>query len=441
MDRQVSKKTKDANEIPNWFPLDVAGLIYPAARTRNWNCTYRVAYVLKEDVEPDLLRQAVRDLYPRFPSFFVGLRGGLFWYYWERMEETDVVSEEGAYPCRPHALFSKNTPTIRVLYYKCRIALEMPHCVTDGGGGIAFLTTLVARYLELKGHAIVPEAGIVDIHEPPQLDELIDAYKQVYTKEKLPPVKEVRSYQHRAKRIPGYLRIVNGRIPVTDLKKAAKSKGFTITEYLTAVYLYVLYLNTPKGNKKFISAQVPISLRKLYQKETLRNFSLYTIVGFDPKKKVNFTFDDIAEEIRGKIQHGASHNVVHRLLIQNTAMAKSPLLRVIPNELKRPVMRIAFRITGQDKFTAGLSNLGPIHLPDCVAAHVDQIEAVMGDMPSKRLGCAVLSDRNYTSIIFSSDNNDLRIQTSFFRFLAEQGIRVRVDSNVEGGGEYALQSV
>ena len=149
-------------EIPQWFPLDVAGIIYPNARRYGWCTTYRFAFIMKEEGEPVLLRQALEDIAPRFPSCFVKIKAGLFWYYFERTDDLDIVEEEDYYPCRYIETTETTKPAIRVLYYKNRISIETFHSVADGGAALVFNKTLVARYLELKGVHITLTDDIAD---------------------------------------------------------------------------------------------------------------------------------------------------------------------------------------------------------------------------------------------------------------------------------------
>ena len=64
-----------------WMPLDNAALIFPAIRRRNWNNVFRQSITLTEPVDPALLQRAVDQLMPRFPSFYLRLRRGVFWYH------------------------------------------------------------------------------------------------------------------------------------------------------------------------------------------------------------------------------------------------------------------------------------------------------------------------------------------------------------------------
>ena len=67
----------------NWYRLDTAALIFPATARRDWCNAFRVSAGLNETVDPEILQRAADDLRCRFPSYYVALRKGFFWYYLE----------------------------------------------------------------------------------------------------------------------------------------------------------------------------------------------------------------------------------------------------------------------------------------------------------------------------------------------------------------------
>ena len=81
-----------------WMRLDNAALIFPAVRRQEWNNVFRESVTLTEPVDPQLLQRAVEDLQPRFPSLFVRLRTGAFWYYLEEVAAPPKVRQDYAYP-------------------------------------------------------------------------------------------------------------------------------------------------------------------------------------------------------------------------------------------------------------------------------------------------------------------------------------------------------
>jgi len=201
----------DQYRAPKWYPLDMAGSIFPAARSRGWNETCRVGVLLKEEADPARLRQALAALRPRYPSFFVGVRQGFFWYYLEPMDNTDVVYPERGYPCRPMELFSKSAPTIRVYYDRRRVSIEFSHLVADGGGILVFLQALLARYLALGGVEFPADSGLPELAGPPCPGELADSYREFGGKRGAKPKGSRPAYQYRAPGITS--RSCTGRCP------------------------------------------------------------------------------------------------------------------------------------------------------------------------------------------------------------------------------------
>ena len=129
----------------NWYRLDTAALIFPAIARRDWSNAFRVSASLNEEVAPELLQQAVDDLRPRFPSYYVALRKGVFWYYLEESRHPVKVQSDFAYPLTFMSSRELKRSCLRVLVYKNRIAAEFFHVLTDGHGGSIYLCNLVAR--------------------------------------------------------------------------------------------------------------------------------------------------------------------------------------------------------------------------------------------------------------------------------------------------------
>lgn len=423
----------NAYQVPGWFRLDVAGQIFPAARTRHWNCTFREAFLLKEDVELPRLRQALEDVQKRFPSFFVGVRGGLFWYYLQRTDNLDIIMPETTYPCRSINIFSPSKPALRVYYDRRRVSVELSHFVADGGAALVFLKALLVRYLELGGLEIPQGSGLPDIKEPPRPGELADSYLEYYTKHAEKPDKLPFAYQYRPPHIMNYLHLIHGTIPLADILPLARAQKLTLTEYLASVYLYAFYLGDPKCRKsrKPVQISVPISLRNIYPTETLRNFSAMCRVGFYPRKKTTYTFEDMMACVRGKVAQAQKKENVHKFLCQNASLTRNPLLRLVPNFIKRPVMFAGFNLTGEYKQTTPMSNLGRLDLPEEITDQIDGIELLIDPSPLMKINCTLLSDPQNLHLFFTSDSKATDVQREFFRFLTGQGARVRVESNIK----------
>jgi hypothetical protein len=161
-----------------WYRLDTAALIFPATRRRNWANAFRVSACLKEDVDTEILQQAVDGLRHRFPSYYVTLRRGLFWYYLEESSEQVSVRRDYAYPLTFMSSRELKHNCMRILVYKNRIAAEFFHSLTDGRGGSIFLLPLRGLFCNGEGN---PD------HDPDH-QEQEKGYERVHSS--IPPIRD-----------------------------------------------------------------------------------------------------------------------------------------------------------------------------------------------------------------------------------------------------------
>ena len=64
-----------------WHRLDNTGKIFPMIANENLSNVFRISVILKHDIVPNLLQQALQDTLPMFKGFKVKLKRGFFWYY------------------------------------------------------------------------------------------------------------------------------------------------------------------------------------------------------------------------------------------------------------------------------------------------------------------------------------------------------------------------
>ena len=417
---------------PYWFKLDNAATIYPAAKNRTWNASFRLGIVLKEEVDGKLLQQALDDVIKKIPTYQVQLRMGLFWYYFQRMDRTDVVEEESYYPCEKFNVIESDKPAIRVLYYKRRIAMEVFHSVADGGSVNIALKMIVARYLQLKGYEIAKSDLILDYEEPLKETQIEDSFQRFYTKDKPASRSEKKSYQYRPKDIKkNFMKTIHGIMPVADIKKVAKERGLTITDYLLAVFLYATYLDTKKPVYKPIKVSIPVSLRSRFGSDTMRNFSLYNNIGFEPDGRMGMSFDDIVNECKGQLEKGVEKSNLQAMLNKNVSDARNPFVRFLPIPIKMPAMKFGYGNMGELYYVTSLTNIGLVKFPEDMQKHIDRVECLLGGTPYSPISVAVISDTEYMNLAITSYSDKRDIERHFFRFLAEQGVRIRIESSTD----------
>ena len=106
-----------------WYPLDLSAIVYPTLQRKDFSSVYRLSVLLKEEIKPDILQKAVEMTLPRFPTYKVAMRKGLFWRFLEpNYRPGPFVQEDVRNFCMPMSFKSKGRWLIRIYYHGCRIA-------------------------------------------------------------------------------------------------------------------------------------------------------------------------------------------------------------------------------------------------------------------------------------------------------------------------------
>ena len=156
-----------------WYRLDNAGILYSALQREEYSAIYRFSALMTEPVRPAALQNAIDRVLPRFPSFAVRIRRGLFWYYLEpNTAPGPFLKADVANPCQPVRFREDNGWLVRFYYYRNRISLEVFHALSDGAGALTFFRTLLAEYLRQTGISVPAGNGVLDLEEPPRKEEL-----------------------------------------------------------------------------------------------------------------------------------------------------------------------------------------------------------------------------------------------------------------------------
>ncbi len=235
---------------------------------------FRITAVMNEQVDMSALQRALNPMRHRFPAFHVRLKRGAFWYYLEQADTQPQVEADTLYPCpRP----AKNELPYRVKVHHNRISCEFSHMVCDGGAGVTFFKTLLAQYLRERGEDIPAEAGVLDIHAAPEPEEFEDGFKRFARSGVRPGRVEPRAYKAKGTRLhPGMYVITTGTLDVNEALQLARAHNVSLTEYMTATLIYVLY-NLQKaeraGRLKPVKVSVPVRLRRFPGHAALRGYS------------------------------------------------------------------------------------------------------------------------------------------------------------------------
>ena len=425
-------KKRQSPKTP-WYRLDLSAIVYPTLQRRNFSSVYRISVLLKEQVDPKLLQKAVVLTLPRFPTFKVAMRKGLFWRYLEpNNRPVPFVEKDIVNPCMPMFFRGSNRYLIRIYYYERRIALEVFHSLSDGSGSLYLLRTMTAVYLRLKGYEIPDGHGVLPLEEEPDPEELEDAYIRYASSRVRPPRSREKTYRIRGTKEPFYtLNIINGILPVSQVKAAAGKYQVSVTEYLNAVLLWAL-LEKQKADRVFrelpVSLAMPVNLRRFFPSRTLRNFITMVYPSVDPRMG-DYTFEEIVVQVHHFMRYYINNKFLNADITTNAAVTRNPFIRVVPLFFKDFVVRQFYKRVQDKQSSAGLTNLGIVDTPQEMREHIERFDVLMGQPFSARTNCAVASFGEHLSISFASSIVEADVERMFFRRLVRDGIHVKIESN------------
>ena len=417
-----------------WYRLDNAALIFPAIIRKNWNNVFRVSATLKEPVDPGTLDRAIADLKSRFPTCFVRLRTGFFWYYLETIAEAPKVQQDFAYPLTHMTRRELKTCCIRFLYYENRIALEVFHSVTDGTGGLVLLQNLTAQYLRLKyGTEIPAEGSIADLREKPKAEEARDCFLSCGAKHAVGRAEETAFRLRGTPETDLFRHIITGILPAEALKGKAREQGVTVTAYLAAVMAEAVAEKQKaegRTGKKArpVKITVPVNLRRTFGMETMRNFTLAVNIGFDPRLG-EYSHEQICA-LMGHLL--AAETIPQRMagrIAKNVDLQNMLVLRLIPLPVKKICMRTVYALSGENKGCLNISNMGAVTVPEAMAPMVERIEFIIGVQYTYPNNCSVVTYGGKTYISMIRGIRETELERLFFARLVELGIPVEVESN------------
>jgi NRPS condensation-like uncharacterized protein len=222
----------------NWYKLDNAGKIFPSVTSNRRTNVFRLSVILNEEIDSQILEEAVNSTISRFPSLKVKLKRGFFWYYLEENKERVSVFPESPYICRRLKRKENNNYLFRFTYYASRITLEIHHSLTDGTGALELLKAVTYNYLLLTGKDINSENLILT-----DVEKVYEEFQDSFVKNYDIKLKNNRR-DRKALKLKGsfyenhYLTMVNGSVDVSSLKEVARRYEATITEFLVSCLIF-----------------------------------------------------------------------------------------------------------------------------------------------------------------------------------------------------------
>lgn len=413
-----------------WYKLDNAALMYPLVARGESISIFRVSALLRDPVDPVELQYAVNDIAARFPTICGSVKNGFFWPFIDRPTIPITVKPQTKVPGRPMKVDSRRSQ-IRVNYIGNQISVEFFHSATDGTGGIIFLNSLLRRYFQRLGYKI-DCTNCFDYRDIPSLEEIRDNFAAVAVKKNPPPCpKPVKS-----KKLNGTLQrggkyvTVRGVMSASQLKSVAKQHNATITEYLGAVQLMALnrlaaVTNSPENPP--IRVLIPVNLRRIYDMETIRNFSSYIFYQYNGQNNI----DEVIDDIRKQTEEQMTDDYFRGMVSFNYNNGNSPLLKIVPLAVKRFVLGCIVSGRGDGEVNCStLSNLGVVKAPKQFDDLVLRYDFMLGKPAKKTNNFAVATYNDTCVISMTSPFVERDCEMYFFRKLAEAGIDIAVESDI-----------
>ena len=417
-----------------WLRLDNAAKIYPAARNRNWSNLFRLSATMKDDVDVEILKEALAVTIKRFPSIAVRIRTGAFWYYLEEISSPPEISDEVGHPIGHMKFSDMRKCAFRVLVWDRRIAVEFFHSITDGNGGLIFLKSLLAEYAEHRYGVKIPcEDGVLDRYGEIEDGELDDDFLK-YAGDVPMSRKEATAFHvNGTKESDGFVHALTFEADISDIKSLAKERGVSVTAFLCAIMMKALdeiqNERVPKRKRrKPVKVLLPVNLRNIFPSKSLRNFVLYVTPEITPRMG-DYSFEDICKAVHHQMGIELMANRMRARITTNVNDEKLFIVKIMPLFIKNAVMKGVFNAVGEKKCSLTMSNLGVVKLPHELAEHIERMDFTINIPASTHNNCGMISFGDKLYISFVRDIKEPSLELKFHRILRSMGVKMKVESN------------
>lgn len=413
-----------------WERLDNTANLFPVISGEELTSVYRVAATLTEEIQKDLLQEALDIVLPKFDGFNIRLRQGMFWYYFEENgKPAPRVYEENNYPCRYIRDNRNNSYLFRVSYYKNRINLEVFHALTDGLGGMLFLKELTYQYLRLS-HPELREKNGDNLCADTSLNRE-DSFLKSYSKKKKGTAYGVKvaSILHGERLKKGKLGILHVYLKLPQLKELSHRLEVSLNDLLVADMIYSIYMEQIRQRRyKFpIRVNIPVNLRPYFQSVTTKNFFVMVSAEFMPVKD-SYTFEEVLKIVHEDLKKKITKENLEVTLSYNVSKAKNWMARVVPLWFKNQGMLWAYRFIARSN-TATVTNVGTIPVSEDYKPYFKMIHGILSVSMGQYMKGTICSYGDTLVYTFATFYKSTDIERRFVKTLTDYGLDVEIASN------------
>ena len=229
-----------------WTRLDNASKIFPATCNYRDTKVFRLVCELNDEVEPEILQQALDLTIESFPLHQSVLRRGVFWYYFEPSDLHPDVEIESNPICAPIYYKDKKSLLYRVFYYNRRINLEIFHALSDGTGALWFFQALIHNYILLKYKDTYSGNEPKLLYNSSISEKTDDSFGRHFIGENIFKKKnrDIHEKKKKAYHVSGSrieekrIKLIEGSMSLNDIIEEAHKYNTTITIFLSSLFIY-----------------------------------------------------------------------------------------------------------------------------------------------------------------------------------------------------------
>lgn len=416
-------------EEKEWYRLDNAAKIIPATMTGADTRVFRLVCELKEEVDPDVLQEALEDSLREYPYMNCCMRKGVFWYYLDELKTKAVVQKDSQPALQALYRSGRKNLLYRLCYLDRRIVLEMFHVLSDGTGGFMFFEHIVSCYL-IRKHHIDPsriKAGSSSMEERQQ-----DAFSQFYEKGKskkrnfLKEMFPVTAYRLRGREDDNLQEhLIEGTVSAAQVVELAHRFHVTVGVLVTSLWVEAILKQMRHSEyEKPVVVSVPVNLRQFFPSETARNFFGVINVAYDPRQ-YDGNLESVLSVIDTAFQEELTPEKVQATMNSYAELEHNYAVKLIPLPLKEIGLMGITHMMNRG-VTTSVSNVGKVVLPEELDPYVEKFCSFMA---CKTIFVCISTFHDHMVFGITSCFERHPTACSFFRRLTELGVRVEIATN------------
>ena len=387
--------------------------------------TFRLSVILKEVVDPKLLKQAITKSLDMYPSYKVKMKNGFFWNYLKTNQNDLVVETQENGNIKTINLNKNNDYLFKVTYINTKINLDICHILTDGVGATIFLKSIIYNYLNLK-YELNTDASELLIYNYTNKDQLIENADKSLVCQK----NKNKTFFIKEKINPFFTKTYHYILNLKNFKEICKKNNVSISEYLSALYIYAIY-NTiyDKKSKKDILLTVPVDLRRRYNVEAFSNFFTCMDIKCNLLKNKYMNLKKILNEVKKEFQNKLNNETIQKYLARDVKLGTNFGIGMVPLFAKKAFMKYFGKYVNNSPTTT-FSNIGPIKIAEQYKKYIDNIVALVNTGKQQKVKCTICSYENNLTITINSNLISNKLEKEFYRLLLKHVGNVKLSGSI-----------